>query len=149
MAMTTNPNSDREVAHGRNADSQLVSDANNNSQHRLLFDLVRAREARGRTVEEVAEILGTTLDTVEDIESGDYEPNLTELRHYAYAIEAVIEFRVHACAVADLSSAKTRFSEWLVSENLWVHTAMPFWEQRAWDTPALSTVLEIVQAEND
>lgn len=147
MVLTTQSNNGRRVAQGASANSQLVSDANNNYQKKLLHDLVEARRLRGRTVEEVAQLLHATAEVIEDIESGDYEPNLTELRQYAYAIEAVVEFRVHACAAEALSTFRGLMSHRLLNDNLWVNAAASPWSDAIHDLTAASAVLEIVQAE--
>ncbi|WP_157365102.1 helix-turn-helix domain-containing protein [Arthrobacter sp. QXT-31] len=146
MVLTTQSNNGRRVAQGPSANTQLVSDANNSSQHKLLMDLAKARMMRGLTVQKVAELLGATTEIVEDIESGDYEPNLTELRQYAYAIEAVVEFRVHACAVESLSRISEKFwRHGSVSDDLWVHVS---WSDAMTERSAASAVIEIVRAEN-
>lgn len=91
--------------------SNLISEANYSSQLRLLDQLRQARELCSMSTLEVAKKLHTTVEMVEDIESGDYELNLSELRQIAYAVDSFVEFRVHFNA-----SSK-------ISERLIVHAA--------------------------
>lgn len=74
--------------------AEVVSDLNNLAQMQLVSQLQAAREARKLTRSQVAECLGATEEMVEDIEMGHYELNLSELRHYAFAIDAVVDYRV-------------------------------------------------------
>ncbi|PSS43662.1 hypothetical protein C6401_11070 [Arthrobacter woluwensis] len=60
----------------------------------MLDELINAREAAGKSADDVAEYLGVTVDQVEEVESGQYELNLTELRQWALAVEAIVEIRV-------------------------------------------------------
>lgn len=71
-----------------------IAEANLAAQDKLIKDLVQVRESVGVSVVEVARTLGTTVAMVQDIESGGYEMNLTELRYYAYAVGAVVEYKV-------------------------------------------------------
>lgn len=74
--------------------AEVVSDLNNLAQMQLVSQLQAAREAKKLTRIQVAECLGATEEMVEDIEMGHYELNLSELRHYAFAIDAVVDYRV-------------------------------------------------------
>lgn len=128
--------------------SQLVSDANNGYQSHLLKQLHNARRSRGRTVEEVAKLLGTDAAVVEDIESGDYEPNLTELRQYAWAIEAVIEYRVHACAGVSLSQYRFALMTSALVEEVWAPGGEIPWSDESSAT-SLTAVVKIVEGDHD
>lgn len=141
-------NRGRRVADPSSGASQLVSDANNASQSRLFEQLVAARLAKGVSVDDVARLLHAETSIVEDIESGDYEPNLTELRQYAWAIEAVIDFRVHACAAEPLARFRSHMMAVSVSDEVWNSTTEVSWSDMSdyvANTPAIQQMVEGIQ----
>lgn len=143
--LITQSNRGRRVADRSSGASQLVSDANNSFQASLFDQLHAARIARGATVEEVARLLHADTSIVEDIESGDYEPNLTELRQYAWAIEAVIEYRVHSCAADPLAKFKSHMMTVPRTEDLWTTSTEISWSDTidyVMSTPAVQKMVE-------
>ncbi|MFE6966972.1 helix-turn-helix domain-containing protein [Agromyces sp. NPDC057679] len=58
--------------------------------------LVRARVASGLTVEQVAERMGVSVDTVRQFERYDADPNLSTIRRYALAVGARVSHTVNA-----------------------------------------------------
>lgn len=134
-----------EMMAAEESSSQLVSHANNASQAFLLEHLVRAREALGLSLPEVADRLSADVSMIEDMETGDHEPNLSELRAYAWAVEAVIEYRVHACAGEPLSAFHARMRWSYGSEDVWESGAETSWTD-SWEMPLQGEqVREIVQ----
>ncbi|MGL3805828.1 helix-turn-helix domain-containing protein [Paeniglutamicibacter sp. R2-26] len=73
---------------------QLVSDINFSNYERLLRRLYHARLSAGRTVEQVAELIGCDKDLIESIESGEYELSAGELREFALAVNSIVEYNV-------------------------------------------------------
>lgn len=76
------------------AETQTIADRNVHAQTGLLAALKKVRTGKGVSVEAAAEILNVTPDEFEAIEDGRVELNLTELRHYAYSVGAVVEYDV-------------------------------------------------------
>jgi transcriptional regulator with XRE-family HTH domain len=74
--------------------SQAIADRNVHAQTGLLAALTAVRTGKRMSVEDVAGILGVEPAVVESIEEGQLEMNLTELRQYAYAVGAVVEYEV-------------------------------------------------------
>ncbi len=83
------------VTAARSAAKDFTARLNRRYQEGLVDQLVEAREAVGKSIAEVAAYLGIEVDLVEEVEAGEYELNLTELRQWALAVEVVIEIRVH------------------------------------------------------
>lgn len=73
---------------------QTIADRNLHAQSGLLTALKSVRTGKGMGVEEAAAIMGVETDVFEAIEDGRMELNLTELRHYAYSVGAVVDFDV-------------------------------------------------------
>jgi transcriptional regulator with XRE-family HTH domain len=76
------------------ADTQTIADRNVHAQTGLLEALKKVRTGKGITVEAVATLLGVEPSVIEAVEDGQKELNLTELRHYAYSVGAVVEYDV-------------------------------------------------------
>lgn len=74
--------------------SQAIADRNVHAQTGLLAALIAVRTGKGMSVEDVAGILGVEPAAVEAVEDGSVEMNLAELRAYAYAVGAVVEYDV-------------------------------------------------------
>jgi len=68
--------------------------ANLLAQEALIKSLRDARVTAGLTVEEVAARLGVGVEIVQQVEAHEYDMSLTELRQYAYAVDAFIEYDV-------------------------------------------------------
>lgn len=60
----------------------------------LIASLQAARIEAGISCEEAAQTLGITREVFDDLEAGKIALNLTEIRQYAYAVDAVIEYDV-------------------------------------------------------
>lgn len=80
--------------------AHVAARANIAAQNQLIRSLREFRLTAGVTVEDVARQCGTSGQIIEDIESGDWEMNLTELRHYANSVGAVVSFYVEGAEVA-------------------------------------------------
>lgn len=74
--------------------SQAIADRNLHAQTGLLAALVAVRTGKGMTMEDVAAALGVEAAAIEAVEDGRVEMNLTELRAYAFAVGAVVEYDV-------------------------------------------------------
>lgn len=72
-----------------------LSWVNLNHQVKLINDLRQARIDAGISLEEAAEKLGITVSLLEAVEGNRVELSLTDLRQYAYACNAVIEYQVN------------------------------------------------------
>lgn len=64
-----------------------------NDDH-LLEELVRARNASGRSLEEVALEIGVEPETLEEFESYVADPPLSVIRRYALAVDALVSHNV-------------------------------------------------------
>lgn len=67
---------------------------NLNKQTKLISLLKKARQTANLTVSQVAEKLAVKAETVESIENGSYPITLAEMRLYALAIGAEIDYVV-------------------------------------------------------
>jgi predicted transcriptional regulator len=61
---------------------------------RLLAELRRKRMETELSIEDIAYRIGVSETTVADIEEGNHDPHLTELRGYALALECFITHQV-------------------------------------------------------
>lgn len=77
-----------------NEEAQSISDANHKNQKNLLDGLMLARRYRKLSTEDVARVLGVDTEIMADIDAGRWEFTLDELRDYAYACGAVIEYQI-------------------------------------------------------
>lgn len=73
---------------------QTIADRNLHAHSGLLTALKSVRTGKGMSVEDAAAIMGVEPDVFESIEDGRMELNLTELRHYAYSVGAVVDYDV-------------------------------------------------------
>ena len=64
------------------------------TQARLIADLKAARVQAGVTCEVASKILGMSREVFDDVEAGRIVLNLSEVREYAFAVGAVIEYAV-------------------------------------------------------
>lgn len=71
-----------------------ISGKNLSNQQDLIDDLKRAREENGISLEQAAQMLGIEVSLLEAVEGFRVELSLTDLRQYAYACGAVIEYSV-------------------------------------------------------
>ncbi|MGQ7788705.1 helix-turn-helix domain-containing protein [Nesterenkonia sp. K-15-9-6] len=72
----------------------LIARVNVRNQSELLEELRDAREASNLSESDLAERLGVDPEIVFQIESGEYELTLTELRQVALGLEVMIDFDV-------------------------------------------------------
>lgn len=73
---------------------QSLADDNLQSQGTLWDLLNKARQESGRSDEDVARLLNVPLELLEAVEGGRVNVTLSDLREYAYAIDALISYRV-------------------------------------------------------
>ena len=66
------------------------------NDYEFQFELVKLRQSRGYTIQQVAERMGVSKKKVKDFESYWYDPSLSELRRYALAISVVYSHEVTA-----------------------------------------------------
>lgn len=64
------------------------------TQSQLIADLQAARVQAGITAQEAAKKIGIPAEVFDDVEAGRITLNLSEIRAYAYAVDAVIEYSV-------------------------------------------------------
>jgi DNA-binding XRE family transcriptional regulator len=64
------------------------------AQESLIADLREARVQAGISSEDAAKTLGIPRETFDDVEAGRIYLNLTDIRGYAFAVGAVIEYSV-------------------------------------------------------
>lgn len=83
---------------------QSLAEDNLHNQDQLFQDLVHARQQSGKTVDEVAACLGISVDVVEALEDGRVELTLADLRQYAYAVEALVSYRVRPNYIREFTS---------------------------------------------
>lgn len=148
MATVHQSSTGRRAAKTDESISQLVSEANYSYQLRLVEALKVARSESGRSLQEVADLLGAPQELVRDIESNDYEMNLSELRQFAFAVDSVIEFRVHAGAAAALTSVQRiieRSGGW---DSLWQRHTSRSWSSARADVQATDAFVARVSEEN-
>jgi hypothetical protein len=69
-------------------------DFNKLTQAQLIADLQTARVEAGITTAEAAKTLGIPVEVFDDVEAGRIILNLSDIRGYAYAVGAVIEYSV-------------------------------------------------------
>lgn len=81
-----------------------LAEDNLHNQDQLFHDLVSARLQSGKSVDEVAACLGISVDVVHALEDGRVELTLADLRQYAYAVEALLSYRVRPNYVRELNS---------------------------------------------
>jgi DNA-binding XRE family transcriptional regulator len=77
-------------------------------QAQLIADLQAARIEAGITSEEAAKTLGIPREVFDDVEAGRIPLNLTEIREYAYAVGAVIEYSVTSKSETSSSEVDTK-----------------------------------------
>lgn len=99
---------------------QLVADINYSAIEDLLSSLLSTRLASGRSLTEVAATLDAPEEMVNDIETGNYELSLEELREYLYAIDAVASFKIVPNAREAIYSALVKASSISKAKDMWV-----------------------------
>lgn len=73
---------------------QSLADDNLDSQAHLWELLAKARLESGKSDDEVAQILGVSTELLSAIEGGRINLTLSDLREYAYSIDALVSYRV-------------------------------------------------------
>lgn len=71
-----------------------ISGKNLSNQQDLINELKEARESNGISLEKAAEVLGIEVSLLEAVEGFRVELSMSDLRQYAYACGAVIEYSV-------------------------------------------------------
>ncbi|MBT2265905.1 helix-turn-helix domain-containing protein [Rhodococcus erythropolis] len=74
--------------------SRMLARKLSDNELELKGRLVKARINAGMSVEDVARKLGVEPAVVEGLEASDADLLLSELRHYAYAVNALVHFDV-------------------------------------------------------
>ncbi|UKA57510.1 helix-turn-helix domain-containing protein [Arthrobacter sp. FW306-2-2C-D06B] len=74
--------------------AQSLADDNLGAQEHLWESLAAARRASGLTDEQVAERLGVTAELANAIGEGRIDITLGDLREFAYAVDAVVAYKV-------------------------------------------------------
>lgn len=74
--------------------SAWVAGANLSAQEGFISALCDAQVQSGLTVQEAADRIGAPVEAVMQALVGDSDLNLTEIRHLAIALDAIVEFRV-------------------------------------------------------
>jgi len=92
------------------ANKRALAEDNLHNQDLLFHELVSARIASKRTVEDVATCLGITPSVVEALEDGRVELTLADLRQYAYAVGALLSYRVRPNYVRELTNLTQRIA---------------------------------------
>lgn len=89
------------LARGRNQDSEIavdlsswVASINLHAQEGFLEALGVAQERSGISVEQAAERIGASVEAITQALTGGTDLNLSEIRHLAIALDAIVEFRV-------------------------------------------------------
>ena len=82
-------------------EKQELTAANLDAQADLIIQLERARIISGRTIDQVAELLGIESELAQSILKGERDLTLHELRLLAFAADAVIEYEVEAASEKD------------------------------------------------
>jgi transcriptional regulator with XRE-family HTH domain len=72
----------------------IVADENLLAQKNLFIAFRAARKSSGRSVDQAAELLGVSNEQYEQIESGTIDLTLAEVRQLAFAVDAVVSYRV-------------------------------------------------------
>lgn len=75
-----------------------LAQANVLAQQEMIQQLEAARIVSGRSVDEVAALLGVEPSMVQQSLSGERDLTLTELRLLAFAVDAVVEYEVESTA---------------------------------------------------
>lgn len=99
-----------------------VASMNLEAQHQLFTMLNAAVRASGQTPEEVADRLGVETYVVHEILDGDRDMTLTEIRHFAFSVDACVTYRVTprmTSTLVAMSKAVTQISNvvWLPSDD--------------------------------
>ena len=64
------------------------------NDYRLLRDLIRVRNERGFTQQDVADLLGVSQQAISKFERLDADPRLSTIRQYAHAVGALVAHAV-------------------------------------------------------
>ena len=102
---------------------QIVARANLRIQREMVARFREIRESSGLSTSELADQLGATSEMVEAIESFEYDLSLTEIRHIAIALKAIVEVRVHiATAEHYAKTARRTLEELIETRRIWPST---------------------------
>ena len=119
------------------ARKRSLAEDNLQSQDQLFHDLVNARKQSGKSVAQVAECLGVSVDVVRALEEGRVEITLADLRQYAYAVEALVSYRVRPNYIRDLG-VLTASLHTLDSAAHWIDFSSP--AVPAWKSPQVGAI---------
>lgn len=93
---------------------KVLAEDNLHCQELLFHELAAARVESGASIEEVADCLGIPVDVALAVEDGRVELTLADLRQYAYAVGALVSYRVRPAYVRELGDLPTpgHSSDW-------------------------------------
>lgn len=94
-----------------NSPEQVLADENLRAQEHLWETLLQALKESGRSVDDVASRLGIPADLVESISKGRVDVSLSDLREYAYAVDAFISYRVTSRYTSNLETYRRSLAE--------------------------------------
>ncbi|MFE4834456.1 hypothetical protein ACFRAU_07220 [Arthrobacter sp. NPDC056691] len=83
---------------------QALADDNLRAQEHLWESLAVALRDSERSIEDVAARLGIPADLAEDISNGRVDVSLSDLREFAYAIDAFVTYRVSSRYTSNLEN---------------------------------------------
>lgn len=99
---------------------QLVARANLRFQKEMVNKFREIRDSSGLSPEDLADHLGATKDMIEAIENFEYDLSLTEIRHLAIALNAIVEVQVHISTAEEyVKTANQHLAELLDVGKLW------------------------------
>jgi hypothetical protein len=113
---------------------QLAARANLSSQRAMVRTLAQIREASQMSEAALAEAIGATEEIVEQIENFEYDLSLTELRHLAIALDAIVEVKVYARNAAEYTRSVHRQLEDLLrggGQRVWRNMESSHQQRRA------------------
>lgn len=94
-SLAHNSSSDAEVSSSTAEFLDFVADANLDQQEALVRGICTAQAESGRSVEELAALVGADPELIARAISGEDDLSLTEIRHIAVALNMVVGYRVY------------------------------------------------------
>lgn len=99
---------------------QVVARANLRFQRDMVNQFRSIRESAGLSPAQLADQLGATEKMINSIEDFEYDLSLTEIRHLALALDAIVEVQVHiSTAQRYAETANKHLAELLNVGELW------------------------------
>lgn len=99
---------------------QILARANIDYQHLMVRQFKAIRESASMSTSELADLLEAPESMITAIENFEYDLSLTEVRHLAIALNAIVEVRVHMATAEEYAKTASRhLAEVLDMNNLW------------------------------